>query len=121
MAGDRTAGRDYREVTVQDQGTYVEGNYYSTPEQRQNLAAAAAEIQQLLERFDQTYATDTVAGQMKAAQATMEQIESSTPLADRVLSALRAGGMAALKQTLKHPAATFVFALLDDWQKTKEQ
>ena len=56
---------------------------------------------------------------MDAAKDVVKQIESNTPLADRVLSALRAGGTQALKQTLNHPAATFVLALLDDWQKSK--
>ena len=35
MAGDRIAGRDYREVTVQDRGLYVDGNYHSTVSQKE--------------------------------------------------------------------------------------
>ena len=34
MAGDRIAGRDYREVTVKDRGLYVEGNHSSTLSQK---------------------------------------------------------------------------------------
>ncbi len=90
-----------------------------TSEQKQSLAEAAAEIQKLLEQLDKNYGTDTVAGQMQTAQEAVKQIASNTSLADRVLSALRVGGSEALKQTLNHPAATFVLALLDDWQKTK--
>lgn len=122
MQGERNihVGRDYREIHVSDQGTYVEGDCYQNPAQKQNLAEAAAEIQQLLEQLDQTYATDTAAGQMQAAQATVQQLEG-TPTADRILSALRAGGSAALKQALNHPAATFLLALLEDWQKTQEK
>jgi hypothetical protein len=56
---------------------------------------------------------------MQAAQEAMTQIKSDMSLGDRILSALRVGGSEALKQTLNHPAATFVLALLDDWQKTR--
>ena len=93
-------------------------NVYASPEQKQNLAEAATEIQQLLEQLDKTYATETVVGQIDAAKDAFKLIQSNTPLADRILSALRAGGTEALKQALNHPAATFVLALLDDWQKT---
>jgi myosin heavy subunit len=106
------AGRDYKgDVT----------HHYASPEQKQSLAEAAAEIQQLLEQLDKTYATDTVAGQMQAAQEAVKQIEGDTPLADRVLSAVRAGGTAALKKAIDHPATEFFVALLDDWYKTKSK
>jgi hypothetical protein len=94
-------------------------NVNASPEQKQNLAEAAKEIQQLLTQLDQSYPTDTVAGQMQVAQEVMKEIEQNMPLGDRLLSAIRAGGTEALKQTLNHPAATFVLALIDDWQKTK--
>ncbi|WP_017659477.1 pentapeptide repeat-containing protein [Baaleninema simplex] len=86
---------------------------------QQSLAEAAAEIQQLLEQLDETYATDTASGKWDAAQAVMKQIENDKSLADRILSALRAGGTKALEKTLNHPAATFVIEMITDWQKTK--
>jgi hypothetical protein len=97
----------------------ISSNVNASPEQKQNLAEAAKEIQQLLKQLDQSYPTDTVAGQMQVAQEVMKEIEHNMPLGDRLLSALRAGGTEALKQTLNHPAATFVLALIDDWQKNK--
>lgn len=112
--------QNYHETTVRDQAQYAEGDIHNyAPEQRQTLAEAAAEIQRLLEQLDKTYPTNTVAGQMQAAQEAIKQIDSNMPLADRILSAVRVGGTEALKQTLNHPAATFILALLDDWQKTK--
>ena len=50
---------DYRETHVSDQATYVEGDYYNNPAQKQSLAEAAAEIQKLLEQLDKTYSSDT--------------------------------------------------------------
>ena len=109
MTGDRyigKIGRDYRETTVRDEGTYVEGDYYNNPEQQKTLAQAAGEIQELLEQLDKTYPTDTASGQMQAAQEAMRQIEVDMQLGDRLLSALRAGGTEALKQTLNHRYGT---------------
>ena len=56
---------------------------------------------------------------MQAAQEAMRRIEGDRSIGDRLLSALRVGGTEALKQTLNHLAATFILALLEDWQKTK--
>ena len=60
-------GRDYRETHVNDQGTYVEGDYYNNAEQKQTLADAAAEIQALLEQLEKSYPTDTTKGKMALA------------------------------------------------------
>ncbi|WP_287287057.1 hypothetical protein [Okeania sp. SIO2B9] len=109
----------YRETNIKDQGTYIE-NQYNAAEQK-TLAEAANEIQQLLEQLSQTYPTDTITGQMTVATEVIKEVENNLPLADRILSALRAGGTNALKQTLNHPAATFVLSALEDWQKSKEQ
>lgn len=40
-------------------------------------------------------------------------------LAQRIISALGAGSTSALEQFLNHPAASFVMAALEDWQKTR--
>jgi uncharacterized protein YjbI with pentapeptide repeats len=98
----------------------IEGNQiiYS-PEQRQTLSESAAEIQKLLDQLSQTYPTDTKAGQMKLATEAIAQIEDNPDLVQRVLSAGKAGGVAALEQFLNHPAASFVIAAMEDWQQTK--
>jgi hypothetical protein len=40
-------------------------------------------------------------------------------LSGRLLSAGKAGGIAAIEQFLNHPLASFVMAALEDWQKTQ--
>ena len=53
-------GRDYRETTFQGQTNYSEGDFYNySTEDRQTLADAANEIQELLEQLDSTYSTDS--------------------------------------------------------------
>ncbi|MBD2565628.1 MULTISPECIES: pentapeptide repeat-containing protein [Nostoc] len=93
---------------------------YSSPEQKQNLAEAAAEIQQLLDQLSQSYPTETMSGKMALATEATQRIENNPTLMQKTISALRAGGTAALEQALSHPAASFVIAALDDWNKNNQ-
>ena len=92
----------------------------SAPEQKQNLAEAAAEIQQLLEQLSQSYPTNTMSGKLALAAEVTQRIENNPTLAQKTISALSAGGTAALEQLLSHPAASFVIAALDDWNKNSQ-
>ena len=127
MSGNRTintGGGKYHEgdighINLHDQSSYAEGDYYNNPAQKQTLAEAAAEIQQLLDQLSQTYPTDTTTGKMAVATAAIEQIDRNPNLTARILSALKAGSIEALAQALNHPAASFVIGALEDWQKSK--
>jgi hypothetical protein len=57
-------------------------------------------------------------GKMQIATETLKRIEANPSLTQRVMSALGAGGTAALEQLLNHPAASFVIGALGDWQET---
>ena len=85
-----------------------------------SMAEVAAEIQQLLEQLSQTHPTSTTAEQMVVATEAIKRIESDPKLMERILSALKAGGISALEQLLNHPAASLVIAALEDWQKSKK-
>ncbi|NES91528.1 CHAT domain-containing protein [Okeania sp. SIO2B9] len=112
---------DYRETTINDQGSYVEGDYYNNSAEKQNLADAANEIQQLLEQLSKNNPTDTMTGNMKIAGEVIEKIETNPALMNRVFSALKAGGMSVFEQTLNHPAASFVIGALEEWKNTNNQ
>lgn len=86
--------------------------------QQQNLAEAAAQIQQLLEQLDKSYPTNTTLGKMAIATEAIKQIEANPTLMARILSALKAGGISAFEQFLNHPAASFVIGALEDFQET---
>ncbi|MBW4479938.1 MAG: hypothetical protein KME54_24630 [Tolypothrix brevis GSE-NOS-MK-07-07A] len=86
---------------------------------KQSLADAAAEIQTLLEQLEKTYPANTTTGKMAIATEALAQIEGDKSLSERVLSALKVGGVSAFEQLLNHPAASFVIGALGDWQKTK--
>ncbi|BAY43435.1 hypothetical protein SAMD00079811_10150 [Scytonema sp. HK-05] len=116
--GGRTINMGSGNYNERIQGNYVQGNYYAGGE-KQSLVDAAAEIQKLLEQLDKSYPNNTTTGKMAIATEAIEYIDSNQALAQRVLSALKAGGTQALAQLLNHPAASFVIGALDDWQKTK--
>ena len=118
MSGDRhiQAGRDYRETHVNDQGTYIEGDYHNNPEQKQNLAQAAREIQQLLENLSETYPTSTNKEKMVVIGEVVDQIESNPTLKGKVINALKAGGTEAFKEAIDHPLVNILVATIEGWQ-----
>ncbi|OKH13396.1 hypothetical protein FACHB389_36170 [Nostoc calcicola FACHB-389] len=86
------------------------------PEQRQNLAEAAAEIQQLLNQLGQTYPTNTPLEKQIVVTEALKQIERNPTLKARVIGALKVGGTEALKELLDHPAVNVLLAALEGWQ-----
>ncbi|NEQ38526.1 MAG: hypothetical protein F6K40_20540 [Okeania sp. SIO3I5] len=71
-------------------------NYSS--EQKQNLADAAAEIQQLLQQLEQSYPNATEIEKQSALAVTLQQeIKQNSTLKARLRNALKQGGIEALK------------------------
>lgn len=118
MAGDRTINTGGGNYNEKIHGNYVQGNYYAGGEPK-SLADAAAEIQALLEQLDKTYPANTTKAKMAIATEALARIEGDKSMSERVLSALRAGGVSAFEQLLNHPAASFVIGALEDWQQSK--
>lgn len=88
-----------------------------TQKSQQNLAESAAEIQQLLEQLEKSYPAETTAGKIVLAEETIKYIENNPTLSKQVLSVLKIVGVTAFEQFLSHPAASFVIAVLEDWQR----
>ncbi|NEN96212.1 MAG: hypothetical protein F6K50_11915 [Moorea sp. SIO3I7] len=75
----------------------VEINNYA-PEQKQNLANAAAEIQALLQQLDQSYPNATEIEKQSALAVTLQQeIKQNQTFKARLRNALKEGGIEALK------------------------
>jgi Protein of unknown function (DUF2690) len=87
------------------------------PQQQQNLAEAAAEIQKLLEQLSQTYPTETFIQQAVVAEKAIEQIESNQTLRERVVSVIKAMGVEALKEAIDHPLANILCAGVEKWRE----
>jgi phosphoenolpyruvate-protein kinase (PTS system EI component) len=90
-----------------------------TDEQQKSFVRAAAEIQQLLQQLEKSYPTSTTHEKLAFAAEAIRHIDSNPKLHQRVLSALKAGGVQALGQALNHPAASFLIGALEDWQNSK--
>jgi internalin A len=75
-----------------------QNNY--TPEQKQNLAEAAAEIQQLVHQLSKNNQTATNEG---ITNAIHQEIKRNPTLKSRLIAALKAGGLEALKAIFNHP------------------
>lgn len=117
-----SVGTGINEGTIENNAAVVEGDQVGTKHNyasQQSLVDAAAEIQKLLEQLEQTYSTDTTAGLEKMATEAINRIDGNSALTQRILSALKAGGTAALDSLLDHPAASFTISALADWQNNK--
>jgi hypothetical protein len=78
--------------------------------QRQNLAEAAAEIQQLLERLAQTNPTT-----IELETALHREIQQNPTLRARLNGALKAGGIEALKAIFNHPLVSIPVETIRGW------
>ena len=83
----------------------------------QDITEAAAQIQALLDQLSQTYPTKTSKQKMAIAVEAMDVIEQDSSLTQRLLSAVKAGSLAAIESMLNHPAASFVIAAIEDLNK----
>jgi hypothetical protein len=90
-------------VDGQTGGTVNVNQTNYTPEQKQNLADAKTEIQQI---FNQLSKTNPTATPQEITNTIEQEIKSNPTLKDRLLSALTAGGLEALKTIFNHPAFT---------------
>ncbi|MGG6269890.1 hypothetical protein ACQ4M3_26575 [Leptolyngbya sp. AN03gr2] len=84
-----------------------------------HLIETIREVEQLLERLEQTYPARTTLDRMTIATEAIKTIDRTPNLRYRILSALKAGGLQAFEQFMNHPMASFFIGVLDDWQKSQ--
>jgi hydroxymethylpyrimidine pyrophosphatase-like HAD family hydrolase len=92
---------------------------FNTFEQKQNLAEAAAEIQQLLHQLEQNYPTKTTAEKMAVVSKAVDEIERNPTLKARVIGALKAGGTEAFKELVDNPLINILLASIEGWQEAE--
>ncbi len=49
----------------------------------------------------------------------MTEIDNDNPLKEPLLKALKAGGIAAFRELVRHPLTGFVFAAIETWQENE--
>lgn len=80
-----------------------------------NLSQVILEVQQIIEPLSQSYPTTSTTQQMIVAAEAIQQIENTPNLKHRLISAARAGGLAAFEKVLDNPIGAFVTTAIRDW------
>ncbi|MBE8992310.1 hypothetical protein [Nostoc sp. LEGE 12450] len=91
-------------------------NHYYNQNQKQNLAEAAAEIQQLLDQLSQNKETKTESEKLTMIAEVVDEIESNPPLKSRLVQAIKAGGSEALKDMVSNPLINIFLATIKGWE-----
>lgn len=118
VTGDHTINMGSGNYIERIQGNYVQGNYYAAG-QPQSIAQAAAEIQLLLKQLEQTYPANTTSQQMVIAAEAVHCIESNPLLKQRVINAIKSGGLAAFEKAIDNPAGAFIVGAIKGWQEVE--
>ncbi|NEO74169.1 pentapeptide repeat-containing protein [Moorena sp. SIO3H5] len=86
-----------------------------TSEPTQNLAEAAEEIQQLLNQLSQSNPTTTNKEKMIVVGEVIDQIDNNPTLKNKVINALKVGGVEAFKEAIDHPLVNILMATVEGW------
>ena len=104
------------------QGNQEGGSIHNyAPEQKQNLAEAAAEIRGILEELEQSYPTNTTAEKMTVAAKAIERIERDPTFKQRVTNAVKEGGLKAFERAIDNPFGAFVAGAVEGWQDAEAE
>ena len=86
------------------EGIHMGGDIHNyAPEQKQSLAEAAAEIQQLLDQLSQEYPTETFAEKGAVADKTIQEIKDNPTRWQKVIKVIQAMGIEALAEAVDNP------------------
>ena len=103
------------DVTIQRDQVGIQHNY--APEQKQNLAEAAKEIQQLLDQLSQIYPTTTEREKQALASQAIARIKRDNPTTwQRLRSAGEAALIEALKEVLDNPFVNVTVAAVQGYR-----
>jgi alpha-D-ribose 1-methylphosphonate 5-triphosphate synthase subunit PhnG len=92
----------------------IQHHYNYTPEQRQTLAEAAAEIQELLKQLEQTNPTATEVEQKAFLTAAIPPTKKQ-----KFANALQEGGKELFKELMDNMYVNVAVAALEGWQSAK--
>ena len=119
----KIAGGSYINSIVGGEGkietSNINQNNYLTAEQKQTLAEAAKEIQQLLEQLSKTDYSSNPTNNLEIANQAIQEIEKNPSLKSRIITALKAGGKEAFKESIDHPAVNILMASIEGWSSAK--
>ncbi|WP_293058456.1 hypothetical protein [Okeania sp. SIO2B3] len=105
--------------SVTGKGKATQNQYNYSPEQKQNLAGAAKEIQQLLQQLSKPDYSATPTENAIIVGEVMQEIEKNPSLKSRIIEALKQGGKEAFKELIDHPAVNILMASIDGWNNAE--
>ena len=82
---------------------------------QQDISSVATEIQKILEKLDKQKHPITDAEKLATVALAVEKIKKNPTLEARVINALKAGGIEALKEAVKHPLMNILVATVQGW------
>jgi uncharacterized protein YjbI with pentapeptide repeats len=112
MAGDRNIQIGTGNYVEKVKGNYIQGNYHAAGE-KQSLAEAAAEIQELLKQLEKTNPTATDAQKEVFVSAGMTPTKK-----ERLINALKEGGKGAIEEFLDNPYVNVAIKIIEGWKNT---
>lgn len=91
------------------------GNINITSNQKENVAEVALKIQQILDKLEKDYPTETLTQQAFVVEKTIQQIEGDRNCKQKVISAVKAMGIEAFMELIDNPVANVLRAGIEDW------
>ena len=92
----------------------VEGDMIVNP--KQSMADSAAEIGQLLQTLDQSYLSTLPADTQAEIDVAVKAIAKNPKLKEKVVAALKAGSVEALKELTDNPYVKILVATYEGWR-----
>ena len=111
--GHSSIGIGYTEQLKAEQ---IGGTIINEAESKQSLADAAAEIQKLLKQLETAYPSSTT---KVIAEEAIKRIESDPSWKQKIVNAVKEGGLAAFEKAIDNPAGAFVVGAIKGWQELK--
>jgi translation initiation factor 1 (eIF-1/SUI1) len=91
-------------ITVAGDNIGTQNNYSS------NLSQAAKEIKELLDQLSDEYNPNTEKGQNSIKNEALKVIKNDSTLQQKIVNALKEGGITALEEAINHPVAKILIA-----------
>jgi hypothetical protein len=87
---------------------------------QQIIEDAIQEIKTLIDRLEKdSVSSNTTAGKMRVAAELIKEIDQNPSIRQKIVKAIKVGGIKAIEQALNHPAPSFVIGALEAWHKDK--
>ncbi|MDY7049561.1 MAG: hypothetical protein RPG89_13335 [Microcystis panniformis WG22] len=100
-------------IEAEQIGGVIENN----PSDAQDIDEVAQEIHSLLQHLEKSFPTNTTSSQISLVAEAVKRIENQPILKQRIVAALKQGGIKAFEKAIDHPVASFFVGVVEGWTK----